>query len=70
MATTFSVDGLHCQGCAETVKRTISASPGVNSVQVALQTKGVSTVTVDAGHELNADEIQAALNTQGNFTVV
>lgn len=68
--TTYSVDGLHCQGCVNTVTRTITALPDVKSVSVDLNTRGVSTVTIDAGHELATSEIQEALDKEGNFAVV
>ncbi|QIS20785.1 heavy-metal-associated domain-containing protein [Nocardia terpenica] len=67
---TFSVDGLHCEGCVNTVEQSISAIPDVRSVRVDLDIKGTSTVTVDADHEMKPDEIQRALDSGGNFTVV
>ncbi|MBF4996649.1 heavy-metal-associated domain-containing protein [Nocardia sp. BSTN01] len=66
---TFSVDGLHCQGCVGTVEKAISAIPDVHRVTVDLDIEGLSRVTVDADHELLAEEIQRALRTGGNFTV-
>ncbi|MEV6138939.1 heavy metal-associated domain-containing protein [Nocardia sp. NPDC051990] len=67
---TFSVDGLHCQGCVGTVEKAISAIPDVHRVSVDLDIEGLSTVTVDADHKLRADEIQRALRSGGNFTLV
>jgi copper chaperone CopZ len=67
---TFSVSGLHCQGCAETVKRTLSGLPDVHSVDVDLEIRGNSRVTVDADHDLAREEVQSALDRGGNFTVV
>ncbi|MGW4244640.1 heavy-metal-associated domain-containing protein [Nocardia sp. NPDC004722] len=67
---TFSVDGLHCQGCVRTVEESLSALSDVRSVSVELDIKGVSTVTVDTDRELLADEVQKALDTGGNFSVV
>lgn len=66
---TFSVDGLHCQGCAGTVEKVISAIPDVHSVAVELHIEGLSKITVDADHELRADEVQQALRSGGNFTL-
>lgn len=68
--TAYSVDGLHCHGCVDTVTRTLSTLPGVNSVTIDLDINGVSTVNVDAARTLPADEIQIALDREGNFTVV
>ncbi|RDI61324.1 heavy-metal-associated domain-containing protein [Nocardia pseudobrasiliensis] len=67
---TFSVDGLHCQGCVHTVEQTLSALADVHSVTVDLDMRGVSAVTVDADREIRAEEVQKALDTTGNFTVV
>ncbi|WP_169811624.1 heavy-metal-associated domain-containing protein [Nocardia shimofusensis] len=66
----YSVDGLHCQGCAGTVEKAISALPDVGHVTIDLDIKGLSTVTIDAGHDPGAGEIQRALHDAGNFTLV
>ncbi|WP_433722040.1 heavy-metal-associated domain-containing protein [Nocardia sp. CA-129566] len=67
----FSVDGLHCRGCAQTIKDVVIQLPGVESVTVDLDTKGTSRVTVSADHELAAAELQRALDRDGdNFAVV
>ncbi len=71
MATqAFSIDGLHCHGCAETVTSAIGGLPTVSSVTVDLDTKGTSTVTVDAEQTLTRADIQSALDAEGNFTVI
>ncbi|MFI1918749.1 heavy metal-associated domain-containing protein [Nocardia sp. NPDC020380] len=67
---TFSVDGLHCQGCVDTVEKAISHIPDVHSVSVDLNIRGVSKVVVDADHQLDAGEVQKALDSSGNFSVV
>lgn len=67
---TFSVDGLHCQGCAGTVEKVISTIPDVHSVTVDLDIEGLSKITIEADHDLRAEEVQEALRTGGNFTLV
>lgn len=32
---TFSIDGMHCEGCAETVRTLLSKEPGVKAVEVS-----------------------------------
>ncbi|MFR9752456.1 heavy-metal-associated domain-containing protein [Nocardia sp. 004] len=64
------MDGLHCQGCAGTVEKAISTIPDVHRVSVDLNIEGLSRVTVDADHELEAEEIRHALRSGGNFTLV
>jgi copper chaperone len=66
----FSVDGLHCQGCAQTVTTALMALPAVTAIDVDLDMNGTSTVRVDAEPPLSAAEVQAALEAQGNFSVV
>ncbi len=66
----FSADGPHCQGCAETVTDALMSLSAVTSVGVDLDTKSTSTVRIDADPPLTAVDVQAALDTQGNFTVV
>ncbi|WP_054814835.1 MULTISPECIES: heavy-metal-associated domain-containing protein [Nocardia] len=68
--TKFAVDGLHCQGCVGTVEKAISTIPDVHRVSVDLDIEGLSQVTVDADHELGAEEIRRALRSGGNFTLV
>ncbi|MGX1773719.1 heavy-metal-associated domain-containing protein [Nocardia brasiliensis] len=70
LTQTFSVDGLHCRGCAQTVKDVVSGIPGVGSVDVDLDTKSTSRVTVSADRELAAADLQRALDRDGdNFSV-
>jgi copper chaperone len=71
MATqVFSIDGLHCHGCAETVTSAISGLPTVSSVTVDLDTKGTSTVTVEAEQTLSGADVQSVLDAEGNFAVL
>ena len=65
----FSVDGLHCQGCANTDTDALLKLSGVTSVDVDLDTEGTSTVRIAAAQPLSTADVQAALDKQGNFTV-
>jgi len=56
----FSIDGLHCQGCVHTVSEALMTLPAVTAVDVDLDTKGTSTVRIDAEPPLSAAEVQAA----------
>ena len=66
----FSVDGLHCQGCAKTVTDALMRLSVVTSVDVDLDMKGTSTVRIDAEPPLSAADVQAVLDSEGNFAVV
>ncbi|BBX75736.1 heavy-metal-associated domain-containing protein [Mycobacterium shinjukuense] len=67
---TFSVDGLQCQGCVETVTTALTALGPVGSVSIDLDTNGASTVRISTDVELTREQVQAALTGVGNFTVV
>jgi copper chaperone len=66
----FSVQGLHCQGCAKTVTDALMKLSAVTSVDVDLDMTSTSTVRVDAESPLSAADVQATLDSEGNFTVV
>lgn len=70
MLQTFAIEGLHCQGCADTVTGALGGLADVSSVRVELDTKAASTVEVDTSAELSASIVQKALNAKGNFSVV
>ncbi|MDE2583716.1 MAG: heavy-metal-associated domain-containing protein [Rhodospirillales bacterium] len=36
--TTFRIDGMHCDGCAETVRTLLEREPGVKAVAVSFAT--------------------------------
>ncbi|GFG62673.1 hypothetical protein MKUB_01630 [Mycobacterium kubicae] len=67
---TFSVNGLHCGGCVATVTNALTALPPVNAVSIDLDSKGSSTVRISTDTELTSDQVQAALDGEGNFAVV
>jgi len=67
---TFAVDGLHCQSCVRTVSEALTALPAVSAVDIDLAPDGPSTVRVDADTELSAEQIQAALDEEGDYSVV
>jgi copper chaperone len=67
---TFAVDGLHCQSCVRTVSEALTALSAVSAVDIDLVADGTSTVRVDADAELSAEQIQAALDEEGDFSVV
>lgn len=36
-AATFPIEGMHCEGCAETVRAQVEKEPGVKGVAVSFQ---------------------------------
>jgi copper chaperone len=67
---TFSMDGLHCQGCVETITTALTALQPVSAVCVDLNTEGTSTVRISTNVELTREQVEAALKGEGNFTVL
>ena len=56
MKKEYNLEGIKCEGCANTVKERFSNVPGVINVEVSLETK-VATVEGDA----SVDALQASL---------
>ena len=70
MSQTFSVTGLSCQSCVTHVTEALSALSGVEGVRIDLDPKGASAVHVEASRSLSDDEVQEALTTEGNYSLV
>lgn len=66
---TFSVDGLHCQGCVGTITTALTALRPVTAVSIDLDPEGTSAVRVSTNVELTREQVQAALKDEGNFIV-
>lgn len=69
MDHSFSVKGMTCQHCIDAVSDEIAAIAGVESVEVRLVPRKISTVNVGASRELETSEIAAALDEAGNYTL-
>jgi copper chaperone CopZ len=67
---TFKVDGLTCGHCAHAVTSELTALDGVTEVNVDLVAGGTSTVTVVAAQELTDEQVSAALDEAGSYTLV
>ena len=65
----FQVDGMTCGHCVAAVTAELSElAPGA-SIEVVLGTDGPSTVTVDGAGPLTAEQIAAALDEAGGYTL-
>ena len=70
MATiSYRVDGMTCGHCASAVTRQLKGLDGVADVAVDLVANGVSTVTVSSESPLSDEQIRAALDEAGNYTL-
>ncbi len=59
---TYHIGGMSCGGCVSTVKKKLSAVPGVTSVKVDLAKKEAE---ITSSQELKADKLQEALSNTG-----
>lgn len=66
----FQVDGMTCGHCAGHVSGELKAVDGVTEVTVDLVAGGTSTVHVQAERELTDEQITAALEEAGSYTLV
>ncbi len=62
METTYLVKGMTCGHCAGAVTQEVSALPGVENVEVAVDT---GRVTVVSTGELSADAVREAVDEAG-----
>ena len=67
VSTTYNVTGMTCGHCENAVREEVGEISGVQSVEVSHET-GVLTVTSDA--PLNLDDVAAAVDEAGEYTVV
>lgn len=63
----YAVTGLTCDHCVHAVTTEVSALPGVENVQIALNAGGVSTVTVVSKAPLDDNQVEAALDEAGEY---
>jgi copper chaperone len=59
----FDVQGMTCGGCVASVKRVLSALPGVQSVDVTLE-RGKASVAYDPAR-VSVDQMRAAVENAG-----
>lgn len=66
---TFQVDGMTCGHCVGAVTAELTElAPGA-SISVVLGGDGPSTVTVDGAEPLTAEQVSAALDEAGGYTL-
>lgn len=65
---TFKVEGLHCQSCVRVVSTALEALPAVSGVEVDLGEPSI--VRVHAAADLSVEQVQAALDEEGEYSVV
>ncbi|WP_163802860.1 heavy-metal-associated domain-containing protein [Mycolicibacterium anyangense] len=65
---TFKVEGLHCQSCVRVVSAALEALPAVSGVAVDLGEPSI--VRVQADSDLSVAQVQAALDEEGEYSVV
>ena len=66
---TFQVDGMTCGHCVAAVTSELSELAPEARIEVVLGTDGPSTVTVDGAGPLTAEQVAAALDEAGGYTL-
>lgn len=66
MQLTYTIDGMHCSGCAAKVAGALTTVSGVRAVDVRLED---GRVKIDANRSLDTAELQMALSGSGAFKV-
>ena len=67
--STFSATGLTCGHCVGAVSDEIRAIEGVTDVHIDLVKDGASTITVTADGPVTAEQVAAALDEAGDYTL-
>lgn len=66
---TFPVTGLTCGHCVAAVTEELKSLPGVTEVDIDLVAGGSSTVKVASADRLTDDQVAAALEEAGNYSL-
>jgi len=64
-ARTYSVAGMTCSHCVDAVTEELMSLPGVHDVRIDLVSGAVSTVHVVSDHEVDVDQVRAAVDEAG-----
>ena len=59
----FQVEGMHCDGCAQSITAALQAVPGIKSATVSFESKKATVVT--EGKQLATSEIEKTINDLG-----
>ena len=62
-ARQFAIEGMTCQGCADTIRAAVAKIPGVQSVDVSLETKKAAVVADPT--QVPSQKIEAAIADAG-----
>ena len=68
-STTYQVTGMTCEHCVRAVTEELANVPGVSAVTITLVPGGESAVTVTSDVPLIADEVRAALDEAGAYSL-
>lgn len=65
----YTVAGMTCAHCVAAVTEEVSALPGVQSIDIALDPEGPSHVTITSASPLPVEDVRAAVDEAG-YTLV
>ena len=67
MKQKYQINGISCGGCIAEVKNTLEEHPNIEKVQISLEPKGATIITMKEA--LSLDELQNQLNELSGYTI-
>ena len=66
-SSTFTIRGMTCQGCANTIQEGLSTNPDIDSAKVVLET---NELTITSNQQMSVQQVDPLLSNLGNYSVV
>ena len=63
----FTIRGMTCQGCANTIQERLSTNPDIDSAKVVLET---NELTITSNQQMSVQQVDSLLSNLGNYSVV
>ncbi len=63
----FTINGMTCQGCANTIQEGLSTNPDIDLAQVVLET---NELTITSNQPMSVEQVDSLLSNLGNYNVV
>ena len=67
MKAVFKINGMTCQGCADTIEKGLRGNSSINMAIVSLEN---NELTIESNQHLSSEQIDSILSSSGNYSVV
>ena len=67
MKAVFKINGMTCQGCADTIEKGLRGNSSINMAIVSLEN---NELTIESNQHLSSEQIDSILSSFGNYSVV